>query len=152
MYLPVNQTIKQWFEQYAWEVLQHSPHVVPLKKYFAARLTNFPHTLEMDYCVKGSDVLNSQWDECLNRGHEYVKMLCACPMYLCINKLCQQYYVQYSFQPYFQNILCTVYISNNLNRRYGFSDSRSCRPRINTLMNLTLLCLCYFSFSGLNKG
>jgi len=110
--------------------------------------TNFPHTLEMDYCVKGSDVLNSQWGECLNRGREYVKMLCACPMYLCINKLCQQYYVQYcsgSFQPYFQNILCTVYISNKLNRRYGFSDSRSCRPRINTLMNLRVLFISLFS-------
>jgi hypothetical protein len=59
MYLPMNQTTKHWFEQYAWEVLQHSPHVVPLTKYFAARLINFPHTPEMDYCVKGSDVLNS---------------------------------------------------------------------------------------------
>lgn len=95
MYLPMNQTTKHWFQQYAWRVLQHSTHVVPLTKYFAARLIDFPHTLEMDYCVKGSDLLNSQWDECFNRGREYVKTLCACPMYVCINKLCLQYYVQY---------------------------------------------------------
>jgi len=95
MYLPMNQTTNHWFEQYAWEVLQHSPHVVPPTKYFAARLINFPHTLEMDYCVKGSDVLNYQWDKCLNRAHEYVKTLCACPTYVRINKLCPQYYVQY---------------------------------------------------------
>ena len=32
MYLPMNQTIKHWFEQYSRGVLQHSPHVVPLTK------------------------------------------------------------------------------------------------------------------------
>jgi len=60
MYISMNQTTIHWFEQYAWEVLQHSPHVVPLTKYFAARLIDFPHTLEIYYCVKGYDVLSSQ--------------------------------------------------------------------------------------------
>jgi hypothetical protein len=69
-------------------------------------------------------------------------------MYVCINKLCLQYYVQYcsgEFLPYFQNILCKVYISNTLNRRYDFSDSRSCRARINTLMNLQVFLTSLFS-------
>jgi len=140
MYLPMNQKTKHWFVQYAWEVLQHSPHVVPLTKYFAARLIDFPHTLEMDYCVKGSDVLNSQRDEYLNRGHMLKR--CVHVLHICalINCVCST-----RFLPYFQNILCTVHISSTLNRRYGFSDSRSCRPRINTLMNLRVFLTSLFS-------
>jgi hypothetical protein len=141
MCLPMTQTTKHWFEQYAWEVLQHSPHTVALTKHFAAKLITFPHILKMDYCVKGSDVLNSHWDKCLNTGSEYVKPLSA--LIKCVRStMCSSAVaVSYlTFRTFFVQYTFPTKLTGD-----GFADSRSCRPRINTLMNLRVLLTSLFS-------